>query len=168
ALQEAALDAPLESQHQRLTRDLAREVLARDREKGWQLLLNPGRLRIQTIDAFCQSLVRQLPIAAGSSAYLETREDASGLYRAAVQELFRQLRTEGELAEALSTLLRHMDNNLDTVERLLMQLLAQRSQWLPHLFSASAGRHYFEQSLRTIVTETLEAGAARLSHCLQE
>lgn len=168
ALQQAAAGADGTSEHERLTFDLARQVLARDRERSWRLLLSPSRLRIQTIDAFCQSLTRRLPIAAGASAYLETRENASGLYRAAVRELFRELRNDGPLADALSVLLRHMDNNLDKVESLLMQLLAQRTQWLGPLYYSEGNRHYFEATVQAIVDDSLARVSAQLAHCLDE
>lgn len=168
ALQMASRDQEPKSEHERLTRELARHVLVRDEEKNWKLLLNPNRLRIQTIDAFCQSLIRKLPVAAGASAYLETRENASGLYRAAVQDLFRELKNDGPLAQSLGTLLRHMDNNLGRVESLLMQLLEQRSQWLGPLYYSQGDKHYFEATVRTIITDTLGTTREQLAHCLGE
>ncbi|MCW8193319.1 AAA family ATPase [Proteobacteria bacterium 005FR1] len=168
ALQQAAAGVEGNSDHDRLTFELARQVLARDEEMNWRLLLSPSRLRIQTIDAFCQSLTRKLPIAAGASAYLETRENASGLYRAAVQELFRELRTDGPLADALTVLLRHMDNNLDKVESLLMQLLDQRTQWLAPLYQSGGNRHYFEATVQAIVDDALSAVTEKLAHCLDD
>lgn len=156
------------SEHEQLTMELAQQVLARDKEQGWQLLLSPSRLRIKTIDAFCQSITRQLPIAAGASAYLETRENASGLYRAAVQDLFREMQNEGPLADALATLLRHMDNNLPKVENLLTQLLQQRTQWLGPLYYSQGNKHYFDATVRVIIDDTLSRAREKLAGCLGE
>src|SRR5512146_922212 len=50
ALQRAAGDEAAEQEHARFTWELARAALARDRERDWQLLRNPARLRILTID----------------------------------------------------------------------------------------------------------------------
>ena len=47
--------------HEACTWNLARKVRERSETHGWRLLENPGRLRIQTIDALCASLVRQMP-----------------------------------------------------------------------------------------------------------
>ena len=51
------------------------EVLAaawqRDCDRGWQLLRNPGRVRVQTIDALNHWLAGQLPIAARSGPALQ-------------------------------------------------------------------------------------------------
>lgn len=168
ALQQAKDKVEPKSEHDRLTMDLARQVLERDQEKGWQLLLSPSRLRIKTIDAFCQSITRQLPIAAGASAYLETRENASGLYKAAVQDLFREMQNDGPLAQALISLLAHMDNNMSKVENLLSQLLQQRSQWLEPLYYSRGNKHYFDATVRTIIGDTLAKASTKLAHCLGE
>jgi ATP-dependent exoDNAse (exonuclease V) beta subunit len=50
-----------ESAHERHTRTLARNVLTRDLEREWDLIDHPARLRIQTIDSLCNSLVGQMP-----------------------------------------------------------------------------------------------------------
>ncbi|MEX1031932.1 MAG: UvrD-helicase domain-containing protein [Cellvibrionaceae bacterium] len=168
ALQHASDGLQPQSAHEQLSIELARQVLARDSEQGWQLLLSPSRLRIQTIDAFCQSLARQLPIAAGAGAYLETRENPSALYRAAVRDLFQQLQNDDALAGALTTLLRHMDNNVAKVESLLVQLLDKRTQWLGPLFYSRGAKHHFEATLSAIVSDALAAATHKLSHCLDE
>ena len=62
ALQKAAAEPEPEREHEQQTWDLARNALLQDREKGWNLLLNPNRLQVQTMDSFCASLVRQIPI----------------------------------------------------------------------------------------------------------
>src|SRR6202521_4097744 len=61
ALQKAAAESAPEEAHERQTWELSRRALARDQELTWQLIQHPSRLRIQTIDSFCSSLVRQMP-----------------------------------------------------------------------------------------------------------
>src|SRR5690348_997048 len=46
-------EVEVHSEHQQLTRSLAREVILNDQKRNWQLLKNPSRLRILTIDSFC-------------------------------------------------------------------------------------------------------------------
>lgn len=53
------------AEHERLTRRLAREVLARDARQGWHLVENPSRLAIRTIDSLAQGIALQAPIASG-------------------------------------------------------------------------------------------------------
>ena len=45
-------------------------ALLRDRARGWQLLRNPARLRVETIDALNHTLAAALPVAAGSGTAL--------------------------------------------------------------------------------------------------
>src|SRR5215472_14057665 len=48
------------------------------------------RLRIQTIDAFCAALTRQVPVMARFGAQPEIIEDASELYREAAGRVFKE------------------------------------------------------------------------------
>jgi ATP-dependent helicase/nuclease subunit A len=82
------------------------------------------RLRIQTIDALCASLTRQMPVLARFGAQPELVEDARPHYREAA------LRTLKDLAPETERLLAHLDNNLGTAAWLLSSMLAKRDQWL--------------------------------------
>jgi ATP-dependent helicase/nuclease subunit A len=64
---EALQKADIGTQIKGISADLLRAARARDRERGWNLLRNPSRLRIQTIDALNYWLASQLPIASRSS-----------------------------------------------------------------------------------------------------
>src|SRR5688572_21654816 len=82
------------------------------------------RLRIQTIDAFCASLTRQMPVMSRFGAQPGIVEDAQDHYRAAAQ------RTIDELSPAACRLLLHLDNNMNTAASLIAAMLAKRDQWL--------------------------------------
>jgi len=84
------------------------------------------RLRVQTIDALCASLTRQMPILARFGAQPEIVDDARELYAEAAR---RTLALEPSNAEA-ERLLLHLDNNVDTARELLAAMLARRDQWL--------------------------------------
>lgn len=45
--------------------EIANSVLLQDKEMSWQLQQSPNRLRIQTIDSFCNFLASRLPIQIG-------------------------------------------------------------------------------------------------------
>ena len=60
------------------TLELARTALAADTRHDWHLLEQPGRLRIQTIDALNLGLARRLPLLSGLGAGLGIEEDARG------------------------------------------------------------------------------------------
>ena len=104
------------------------KAAAEMRARVLQNLPNAGgighRLRIQTIDAFCASLTRQMPVTSRFGAQPGIVEDASEHYRAAAQ------RTIDELSSAACRLLLHLDNNMSTAASLIAAMLAKRDQWL--------------------------------------
>src|SRR5581483_6006115 len=70
-----------EEPHRALTWENARAVLERDTELGWRLEENPARLRVQTMDALCASLARQMPLVSSFGAPPGVVEDAARHYR---------------------------------------------------------------------------------------
>lgn len=164
ALWQAADQPEPQDPHAHRTWQLAQEVLQRDRELQWNLLQSPQRLRVQTIDSLCRSITKQLPLASGIGAQPDTLEDADQAYRLAVRELFKLLEQESPLRDELTRLLRHLDNNLQSVENLLISLLAKREQWLGVLLQArhEDAREYLERVLRDVVCEHLEQVEAAL------
>ncbi|MEN0035960.1 MAG: UvrD-helicase domain-containing protein [Cellvibrio sp.] len=164
ALWQAADQPEPQDPHAHRTWQLAQKVLQRDRELQWNLLQSPQRLRVQTIDSLCRSITKQLPLASGIGAQPDTLEDADQAYRLAVRELFKLLEQESPLRDELTRLLRHLDNNLQAVENLLISLLAKREQWLGVLLQArhEDAREYLERVLRDVVCEHLEQVEAAL------
>jgi ATP-dependent exoDNAse (exonuclease V) beta subunit len=119
--------------HER-TLQLARAALAADEVHGWNLLAQPGRLRIQTIDALNLGLARRLPLLSGLGAGLGIEEDARDLYRRAAENLLVQLPHGLPLAaEAVATLLAHVDNRVERFVELVIEMLMRREAWLPLL-----------------------------------
>ncbi len=106
------------------TRKAAGEMRKRVIEKLPNAAEIAHRLRIQTIDAFCASLTRQMPVLAKFGAQPETVEDARALYREAAQ------RTIAALGAPVEKLLSHLDNNVEAAAQLLANMLAKRDQWL--------------------------------------
>ncbi|HEX7374020.1 MAG TPA: UvrD-helicase domain-containing protein [Steroidobacteraceae bacterium] len=116
------------------TVELAREVLAADRARGWGLLANPSRLRAQTIDALNQGLARRLPVLSGTGAGLGVEEDARPLYDLAAERLLAHLPgDDARIGEAVALLLGHLDNNVGRFVALVAEMLVRREAWLPAL-----------------------------------
>ena len=116
----------------KLTQQLASAAVQRDRQRGWGILDNPGRLQVRTVDSFCELVVRQMPILSRFSAGAEVSEDCDALYRQAAQQTLRLLaHPADEIALSMQTLLLHLDNNLPRAESLLVEMLKRRDQWLP-------------------------------------
>ncbi len=110
---------------------LARAALDHAETMGWQLLEQPHRLDVQTIDSLCLRLACDQPLLARLGAVLEPSEDAAALYGAAARRTMAQLAgPDTELDGALRTLLLRRDNNLREVERLVASMLARRDAWL--------------------------------------
>src|SRR5713226_4570413 len=113
------------------------------------------RLRIQTIDAFCAALTRQMPVLSRFGAAAEVLEDARDLYQEAAK------RTLDGLSPPVARLLAHLDNNFETAETLIASMLARRDQWLRKA-GAAPTRSELESSLLSERTRLLEKARALL------
>jgi len=131
-----------ESAHKAGTWDLARTVIERDFALAWQLIVNPSRLRIHTIDSFCSSLARQMPYLSRFGAPPSASEDAERLLRDTARNTLAHLNEKDQWTGAVERLLRHLDNHHPNAVTLITQMLARRDQWLRHLADGSdhAGR----------------------------
>ena len=109
--------------HAATTWRLARAALRRDAELGWNLIVHPARLRIQTIDALCSALMRQAPLTAKLGALPRMAERAEPLYTRAARE---ELVAAAPADPTWQRLLRHLDNDADRVVGLLARMLAMR------------------------------------------
>lgn len=161
ALRAAAADAAGVAPHERTSFELARAAIARDRALGWQLLAQPQRLRIDTLDAFNAWLARQLPVLAGGVAAADVVDKPDELYREAARRCVAAVADGGTLGDALRTLLADLGNDCEQLEKLLAALLPRRDQWL-HVFAAdeSALRSALEGALQRLVDDELAAVAA--------
>ena len=115
---------------ERQTRLLAEAVLERDGLGGWDLLQNPRRLNVQTIDAVCAQIAGSLPLLSGGGGQQGPVPDATRLYHAAARRTLMLLGGEdAALNGALRTVLLHRDGNLAECEKLLAGMLELRDQW---------------------------------------
>lgn len=158
ALARARDEQSPQADHERQTWALARTALVRDRERGWQLLENPGRLRIQTIDSLCALLAHQMPLLSGFGALPGVVEDARPLYREAARNTIAELETRSQWSDAVAHLVLHLDNRLDILQELIATMLARRDQWLRHIADPShpgLERQNLEASMARLVSEVL-------------
>jgi len=160
ALSEAARDAPPESDYGRATWALARAARQRDAQRGWDVSASPGRLRIQTIDALCAALTRQMPVLSGFGAQAEPVEDAAPLYLEAARRTLLHLDHGHVSAAGVARVLAHLDNNVEHAETLIADMLARRDQWLRHVAdpdSRRIRRETLEASLANVIVDALQA-----------
>lgn len=158
ALAQANSEQPPDEAHEKHTWELARKAIARDREKGWQLLNNPGRLRIQTIDSLCTSLSRQMPVLSQFGSVPAITDDAEALYLEAAINTIADLESNEQWSDSISHLIQHLDSRLVTLQGLISTMLAKRDQWLRHVANpANPGliRSHLELAIIRIIEEAL-------------
>ncbi len=150
-------------------RRLAQAVRARDTERGWGLLQNPGRLRIQTIDSFNYWLASQLPVAARAGGSLVVAERPDELYRRAARHVLIAGETDEDLAADVELLFERIDNRWDNVERLLAQMLEKRGHWLPYVLEQGERTltERVDASLGTIASEHLASVCEQIPESLR-
>ncbi|MCW8998051.1 MAG: UvrD-helicase domain-containing protein, partial [Kangiellaceae bacterium] len=143
--------------HERFRWKLSQKVIQRDKTLGWNLVANPARLNITTIDSLSSSLSAALPLLSQTGAMPNIVEDASKYYRAAIDELMKSVSDNDDTAENIKQLLRHKDNNYSLVCDLLAQMLAKRLQWLAPLqeHARTFNRSTLVDSLTQITESTL-------------
>ena len=131
ALRAARREPRPQAPHEARTWELARAALQRNDALGWKLEESADRLRVQTIDALCASLTRQMPVLSEFGAQPEVIEDASMLFAEAARDLLAMLEDGSERAAAdVALLLEHLDNDTAKAEELIATMLAQRDHWL--------------------------------------
>ncbi len=122
-----------ESPHELKRWELAQKVLKVDKEKQWNLINNPNRLNIYTIDSLSSSLSRSLPLVSQVGTLPKIVEKPQCYYLQAAEDLLSSISQNDQVAENIKTLLIHKDNNLKFITYLIAELLAKRMQWLSRL-----------------------------------
>src|SRR5271154_1191512 len=150
ALQAARSGVEPEAEYERLTFQISRNVLEHDRQLGWNLLRNPARLRIETIDALCAAITRRMPWLVRFGAMPEISEKAEDLYREAARNTLAHLESGHR---GLAYLLLHLDNDFQRARQLISQMLEKRDQWLRHM--GDSLRQDLEASLQRLVLDEL-------------
>ncbi|MGH8681961.1 MAG: UvrD-helicase domain-containing protein, partial [Burkholderiales bacterium] len=154
-------ESPFAGAHEARTLELARAALARDGERGWYLARNPNRIRVQTIDALCASLTRQMPLLSRFGAAPEIVERAESLYREAARGAIALVESEQEVATSVARLLVHLDNDVARLEALLADMLARRDHWIRH--GGKLDRAALEAALANVRDEALQRARSRLT-----
>lgn len=135
--------------HQEKTWELARRVLEQDKNLGWDLLKNPQRLQIMTIDAFCASLVKQLPIESQMGGMAQICQEPDNIYLETAKITLNDLLHNDD--QQVQDLLLHLDNQQQKAVELIANMLARREQWLPLIM-----RFHKDEELRFLLEENLQ------------
>ncbi len=169
ALQAAANSAAPTNDYELQTWQLAQKVLLRDQQSNWQILDNPARLKIQTIDALCASITKQMPILSRFGAQPQIAANPETLYSTAVDQLLESLdhATEYPYKNSLYVLLQHLDNDRIKAKRLLQQVLSTREHWLPLLTQHNTDAKEYHTALRMYIEQGLLLACAEAIDELQ-
>ena len=120
--------------------------MVRDQALGWGILDNPERLEIRTVDSFCEKIANRTPLLAGLGQAPAIAGDFEPLYAEAAERTLLMLGDpDAENRTAVAQVLRDQDNNLERVQRLIVDLLRRRDQWL-RVIGGSLQRTAEEQS----------------------
>lgn len=148
---QAAVQPEPEEPYKKQSWLLARQALANDTQRGWSLLEHPARLSIRTIDSLCAHLVRAMPILSGLGGVPEVSDQADSLYLQAARKTIAR----ADQDQAVAHVIKHLGVNLVDVERLVVQMLAIRDQWLPTL-GQTGSIQQLQYYLHDLVAELLE------------
>lgn len=142
---------------------LATRALAHDAEKNWQLLHNPNRLRIKTIDSLCAYLTKQMPVLARFGSQPSIEADCRPLYALAARGVLEEIENDGVEADAVRLLVSHLDNKLARAEDLIAGMLAKRDQWLRHVMAGLTDKR---DALEYVLQGSIEDGLEKASQAL--
>ena len=148
---------------------LARAVLQKDAQKKWEILTNPSRFRVLTLDALSSKIVTQMPFLSGLGLEWQIASEPSLLYLEAAKNTLAALQEENVEVEDLSALCLYLSNRLPIFENLIIDMLAKRDQWISHImayhqYDRSILRSQLEEALKNIVKKNL----AQLKNLWQE
>ena len=158
ALRLATLPEPTNA-HEQTRWKLAKAVLKVDQKYDWNLIANPNRLNLFTIDALSAGLSGALPLLSQTGTLPKIEERALPLYLEAAERMLGSIKEPGEISENIKILLAYKDNNLKRVIEMIAQLLAKRLQWLGRIdaMDHQLTSELLFDSLNTVVAESLQA-----------
>lgn len=149
------------SEHEQQTWNLAKQVVLKDEKLSWQIVQNPSRLRILTIDSFSARLTRQMPVLSQFGAQPEIEDAIEILFQKASEAVLTNLEKDHPWNTALEIILSYIDNDANKVQRLFVSMLHNRDQWLPYILEKNP-RKNLENALGHIIEAHLEKFSTHL------
>jgi len=164
AMYEVAAGQIAASEHQEKTYAYAKAALVRNDRYQWDILKQPSRLRVTTIDALCQTLTHAIPLQEKQIHYAQISDKPRIHYQNAAKTCLQFALNHTDYQHAIRTLLEHLDNQQEQLLSLFTQLLAQREQWLSVIYQARMqNRAEYEAALRSIEEHELDRFRQTLS-----
>ena len=148
ALVDARSGTDVTEHHRIVTRSAAMKVLERDAAGQWNLVMNPGRMRIQTLDSFNSGIARSLPVTSGIGGISRVSADneMGMMLREAAAATLDWLTQDGPIGGAVREVLSHLDNNVSVYISYLSEMLQKRDQWLSLIGAGLGEEADYEQA----------------------
>ena len=150
---------------------LARRALENDARREWNLLQQPERLNIQTIDAVCLTIAHETPLLSRLGGSLSPTDKPQPLYTLAARRTLSHLGGEEPLSSALDALLQLRATSLPDCQKLIAEMLDKRDQWgrvLPlaaqETLDWSKVRSKLEEPLRRTHNEAIQKAQTLFAH----
>ena len=156
---------PIEA-HKQITYELSLQALQHAALHDWQLIENPSRLRIFTIDSLCAHLARQMPLMSRFGAQPRVTDSADALYTQAAEQTLALLEHK-DYSDLLKAALRYVDNDAGQLTNLLVTMLAKRDQWLTHA-QGEIDAKQLQNTLAYLLTQALQAAERAVPIRLQQ
>ena len=136
--------------HKRQTWELACDALQRDADCQWQLLKQPARLRIMTLDALAARIARQLPLLSRFGTQPAITSEPGRLYEQAARNTLDQLEDGTSASDTIAHVLAHFENDAGRLSKMLTNMLRRRDQWVAEAFGSAQS-----EPLRESISHTL-------------
>ena len=115
--------------YQQQTIKLAQHALNNSNSQSWDLINNPGRLQIKTIDSFSLFLVQRMPLLSKTGGLENICTASDEIYHAAVNNALAVLENDNEYSDAVEQILEFFANDYQKLKDLLQAMLKKRDQW---------------------------------------
>ncbi|MBE8190078.1 MAG: DNA helicase UvrD, partial [Candidatus Thioglobus sp.] len=139
------------------TFDLAAAVMKRSDEQDWQLLQNPKRLKIVTIDGLASLISNRYPLDSQLVPYqiMAKKWQQDAAYRQAAEQTLLLI-DDAKFSAPIADLLLYLDNNVERFCALITSMLGKRDQWLMRLYAGdSLNPEALRESAKLIVEQHL-------------
>ena len=100
-----------------------------DETRNWEILQNPNRLKIQTIDSFANEISNH-SFGANNYRGYSISQTPWVLYRLAAERTMHRLYEEDSVSSSLMGFLEFCSNDYERAYRMIIDMLSKRDQWL--------------------------------------
>lgn len=140
---------------------LACLVYEKNLTENWNLLENPKRLKIQTLDSFSAFLTSSMPLSSNRDTSRTITENGTSLYKKASLEVIKKANDDSVIGEKVRQAFTHLGNSVNKLSERIVTFLSSRDQWKDLLLFLTENKdndlkNYLEQSIKDHIDENLK------------